>query len=246
MARGRSSRRELEFAEAERLLLEAPELELLGLLRNSSNYTFLARLPEPDLLAVYKPKSGESPLWDYPGGTLYRREVAAYRLARFLGWPSVPPTVVRSEGPQGVGALQLFIESQDAVYFASRDRLPEELLPVAVFDFVANNGDRKAGHHLRDGTGRLWVIDHGLTFHIEPKLRTVIWGFAGRPLSDELRPDLQRAAESLAGGELRDALEDLVRRPERDMLARRLELALTPGWRLPSPTSSWSVPWPPV
>ena len=247
MARGRSSDPPLEVADAERLLVEAPDLELLGLLRNSTNYTFLARLPDADLFAVYKPATGESPLWDYPPGTLYRREVAAYRLARFLGWPSIPPTVIRSQGPHGVGALQLFVDSAEGVYFETRDNRPQELLPVAVFDFVANNGDRKAGHHLRDSSDRLWVIDHGLTFHVDPKLRTVIWGFAGRPLPSELRAGLERAAGELAsGGSLRAELEDMLRRRERERLARRLELALAPGWRLPAPTSSWSVPWPPV
>ena len=247
MARGRSSDPLIEFPDAERLLLDAPDLELLGLLRNSSNYTFLARLAGADLLAVYKPAAGESPLWDYPDGTLYRREVAAYRLARFLGWPSIPPTVVRAAGPHGVGALQLFIHSGDGVYFETRANRPLELLPVAVFDFIANNGDRKAGHHLRDAADRLWVIDHGLTFHVEPKLRTVIWEFAGRPLPGDLRAGLEGAAAALDGaGALRAELDELIRRREREMLIRRLEMALAPGWSLPSPTSSWSVPWPPV
>ena len=235
----------LSFEEAEALLLGAPSIEVLGLLPNSTNYTYLARAGET--LAVYKPAQGESPLWDFPSGTLHRREVAAYRLARFLGWPLIPPTVTRREAPMGPGSLQLFIPSESGrVFFELRESRLSELLPVALFDVVTNNADRKAGHHLVDAEGRLWVIDHGLTFHAEPKLRTIVWDFAGQPLPKPLRPDLERALSALQGGRLAADLAGLISRVESQLLERRLRGVLARGWRFPSPTSAWSVPWPPV
>src|SRR6266699_4338250 len=144
----------------ERLLATLPEVELLGVLRGASNYTFLARLrphEKDGLLAVYKPERGESPLWDFPSGTLYRREVAAYELSKVLGWPRIPPTVVRRDGPHGVGAVQLLFDADDEV----------------------------------------WVIDHGLTFHTDQKLRTVIWDFAGQPLPTDLCGDVERGLVQL-------------------------------------------------
>lgn len=237
------------LAEAEDRLRALPELELLGLMRHSSNYTFLARLgPEPPLLAVYKPARGESPLWDFPEGTLYRRETAAYLLARALGWPNVPPTVVRSEAPHGVGALQLFIDADPARHFLENDSAPASTWErVALFDVLVNNADRKSGHCLAARDGRVWVIDHGLTFHTELKLRTVIWNFAGQALPGVLRPDLERTrAELEVARPLGAALDALLSRSEMRALRRRLEAILAPGWSFPHPTSAWSVPWPPV
>ncbi len=234
---------------AEQRLRELPEVAVLGLLRRSSNYTFLARLSGhgEEMLAVYKPAEGESPLWDFPEGTLYRREVAAYSLACFLGWPRIPPTVVRERAPHGVGAMQLFIEAQPDRHYLNPGGLPApRWLEVAVFDVLSNNADRKSGHCLVDADEQLWVIDHGLTFHTEPKLRTVIWDFSGQRLPRRLRDDLARAADSLAGGELAGRLADLLARSELAMLRRRLGAMLSPGWLLPSPTSAWSVPWPPI
>ena len=245
-----SERPQLSFEDAEQALLTAPEVELLGLLPHSSNYTFLARLElaggGAETLAVYKPEQGESPLWDFPSG-LHRREVAAYRLARYLGWPLIPPTVTREQAPHGVGSLQLFIEAESrSAFFDIRDDSPEELLPVALFDVLTNNADRKAGHHLRDGSGRLWVIDHGLTFHADQKLRTIIWDFAGEPLPRAFRPDLERAAAALRAGELRAGFRGLVSARELQLLGRRVDGVLDPAWRFPEPSSAWSVPWPPV
>jgi uncharacterized repeat protein (TIGR03843 family) len=233
-----------EFERAERALLDAPEIELLGLMRRSSNYTFLARLCGPDefqTLAVYKPQQGESPLWDFPDGSLYRREVAAYRLSRLLGWPDIPATVARDEAPHGVGALQIFIDAQPGRhYLQGNDRPPELWQRVALFDVLANNADRKSGHCLFDADGRVWVVDHGLTFHVEEKLRTVIWDFAGRPLPPDLRPDLERVL-----GEL-EPLAELLSRAELRRLRARFQALLEPDWRFPTPASGWSVPWPPV
>jgi hypothetical protein len=246
MARAPSSD---DFAGGEALLRELPEVELLGVLRNSSNYTFLARLRpcgEDGLLAVYKPSRGESPLWDFPTGTLYRREVAAYRLSRALGWPRIPPTVVRDAAPHGVGAMQLFIEADRRRHYLESGGEPaDEFRRVALFDVLTNNADRKSGHCLFDECDRTWFIDHGLTFHAEPKLRTVIWDFSGEPLPRELRADLERTAGELSAG-LGDELRALLSRQEVGVLRRRLDAILRPGWTFPSPTSGWSVPWPPV
>jgi uncharacterized repeat protein (TIGR03843 family) len=142
---------------------------------DSSNYVFLAHLEHPERgagLAIYKPARGERPLSDFPHGTLHRREVAAYELARLLGWDLVPPTV-EFDGPHGEGSLQLYITHDPAEhYFVLRDdeALTEQLVRLAVFDLLANNADRKGGHILCDGTRRLWAIDNGLCFHIEEKL----------------------------------------------------------------------------
>lgn len=232
------------FEALEKALLEASEVELLGLMRRSSNYTFLAKLCGPggsEMLAVYKPARGEAPLWDFRDGSLYRREVAAYQLSRILGWPRIPATVVREEAPHGVGALQAFVESQRGRHYLHENGQPDEVWrQVAVFDFIANNADRKSGHILVDPDGLSWVVDHGLTFHVEPKLRTVIWDFAGEPLPEADQPDLRRALEE-AG-----SLSDLLTRSELAALRRRIQAALDPQWRFPSPTSGWSVPWPPV
>jgi hypothetical protein len=230
-----------------------PEIELKGLFRRSSNYTFLTELrgrtgsEEWTLLAVYKPAQGESPLWDFPAGSLYRREVAAYLLAKFLGWPLIPPTVVRETAPHGVGALQLFVKAEPKDhYLVSQGQPGQTWLQVALFDVIANNADRKSGHCLTDAERRVWMIDHGLTFHVDPKLRTVIWDFAGQALPPPLRRDLERAATSLESGELRLMLSELLSRRELSMLRRRAAAAAAPGWEMPHPTSAWSVPWPPV
>jgi hypothetical protein len=237
----------------EQALVRLPCIELEGLFRRSSNYTFLVRLREtggegePGMLAVYKPAQGESPLWDFPSGTLYRREVAAYLLASFLGWPRVPPTVVREDAPHGVGALQMSLEADPTShYLSSQTRPTETWLPVALFDVVTNNADRKSGHCLTDPQGRIWVIDHGLTFHVEPKLRTVIWDFAGRRPTQRLKQDLERAATSLAAGELAASMGELLAKRELAALRRRVGAVLRPGYELPYPDSAWSVPWPPV
>lgn len=235
----------------EEALRRLPVVELKGLFRRSSNYTFLVELcaegAERPLLAVYKPAQGESPLWDFPPGTLYRREVAAYLVAKHLGWPRIPPTVVREEAPHGVGALQMYVEARpDRHYLVSHAEPADTWIEIAVFDVLANNADRKSGHCLTDARGQVWVIDHGLTFHHDPKLRTVIWDFAGSPVPPRLRRDLELAAAALDDGHLGMRLGELLSRKEVTVLRRRLGAMLEPGWELPQPTSAWSVPWPPV
>jgi len=224
-------------------------MELLGILRGASNYTFLARLephPPSGLNVVYKPARGESPLWDFPSGTLYRREVAAYELSKVLGWPQIPPTVVRRDAPHGVGAVQLFIESDRRHFLGEQGSHRETWIRVALFDVITNNADRKSGHCLFDADDQVWVIDHGLTFHTDHKLRTVIWDFAGQPLPTDLCGDVERALVQLERGSLGPLLQGLLSPAEQRTLKRRLRSVLAPDWRFPDPTSAWSLPWPPV
>jgi hypothetical protein len=244
--------RSFDAEAVEEALRRLPTIELKGLFRRSSNYTFLVELcdeqgTDAPMLAVYKPAEGESPLWDFPTGSLYRREVAAYLVAKHLGWPRIPPTVIRAEAPHGVGALQMYVVAQpDQHYLAWGGQLAETWIEVALFDVLTNNADRKSGHCLTDDGGQVWVIDHGLTFHVDPKLRTVIWEFAGQAVPPRLRADLRRLADSLASGEAGAWLGELISRRELNVLRRRLSAMLQPGWQLPHPTSAWSVPWPPV
>jgi hypothetical protein len=161
-----------------------------------SNYTFAVGLghdDEPQHIGIYKPMAGERPLWDFPGGTLYLREYAAYLLSRWLGWHLVPPTVLR-DGPHGPGSLQLYVEpsSEELDERTFWGRATPELERMVAFDHLANNADRKIGHCLLDTQGRIWGIDHGLTFNVDPKLRTVLWQFSGEPISDDILADLAR------------------------------------------------------
>jgi hypothetical protein len=251
MARGRSSDRtgRAPLERTERLLAELPDLEVLGLLHGSSNYTFLARLephPPAGLLAVYKPARGESPLWDFEAGTLYQREVAAYELSKVLGWPRIPPTVVRPQGPHGVGAVQLFIEADRRHFLEEQSTRRKTWAQVALFDVLVNNADRKSGHCLFDAKDEVWMIDHGLTFHVDQKLRTVIWDFSGDPLPQALCGDVERALVDVEKGRLAETLGGLLSPAEVRVLKRRLRGVLDASWRFPEPSSAWSVPWPPI
>jgi hypothetical protein len=233
----------------ERELRALPEFKVLGLLHGASNYTFLARLGprgEEGLRAVYKPARGESPLWDFEAGTLYKREVAAYELSKALGWPRIPPTVVRRRAPHGVGAVQLFIDADGRHFLGETRRRTDTWMRVALFDVITNNADRKSGHCLFDSHDNVWVIDHGLTFHVDNKLRTVIWDFAGRPLPPDLCGGVEHALLELEGGALGPTLAALIAPEEITVLRRRLRGVLDPRWRFPEPSSAWSIPWPPV
>ena len=164
-------------------LLARGDIAVKGRLPWASNATFLVEVTRgrAATLGVYKPRRGERPLWDFPRG-LDRREVAAYRLSETLGFGLVPPTLAR-EGPYGPGSIQLFVDAEfEEHYFTLRER-PEHraaLARLCAFDLVANNADRKSGHCLLGRDGRLYAIDNGLCFHVEPKLRTVVWDFVGR------------------------------------------------------------------
>ena len=228
-------------------LLERGRLEVVGLLPRASNYTFLAEVSDGDrsVRVVYKPREGEIPLWDFPEGTLCQREVAAFRLADALGWPNVPPTLLR-DGPHGEGSVQLFVDHDPAQhYFRLREGRADELRAVAAFDVLAGNGDRKAGHCLEGTDGRLWVVDHGLCFSEHPLLRTVIWEFAGEQIPAPLLARIERIEADLRSGTLRDRLRGLLSDAEIDRTADRAAELVATG-RYPQPGPGRSEPWPPV
>ena len=231
-------------------LLEQGSLEIEGLMPDSSNYTFLVRVADDELsgLAIYKPRRGERPLWDFPRGTLCQREAAAYQLSASLGWEIVPPTVLR-EGPEyGIGSVQLFINADPQEhYFTLRGSYDEAFKRIAAFDIIANNADRKGGHILKDPQERIWGIDHGITFHVEPKLRTVIWEYAGEPIPAPLVEDIARIGQQLEQPDdpLTVSLSRLLSRVEVDALRRRVERVQRRA-RYPEPTGGRSMPWPPI
>ncbi|MBI4201547.1 MAG: SCO1664 family protein [Chloroflexi bacterium] len=211
-----------------------------------SNYTYFACVGSgvSQVRVVYKPCKGEAPLWDFPGGTLYLREYLAYRLSEALGWGLVPYTIVR-DGPFGVGSVQMLVDAHpQANYFTMRESHREALQRLCAYDVIANNADRKASHCLLGPEGRLWAIDHGITFHWEYKLRTVIWDFAGEAVPHDIVRDMARLAERLASsGSFRDEVAGLLSRQEVDAFRRRLEgLVEHPVFPYPGPRRS--VPWP--
>lgn len=179
---------------ADRLfLLEHGEIEIEGRMPWSSNATLLCTLTLDDRFgrAIYKPRRGERPLWDFPGG-LDKREVAAYRVSDDLGWNLVPETILR-DGPLGIGSLQWFIDADFSEHYFTLledETTHDQLKTMCAFDFVVNNTDRKGGHCLVDSDRNVWGIDNGLSFHREFKLRTVIWDFQGEPIPSRLSEDL--------------------------------------------------------
>ena len=204
-----------------------------------SNNTFVVRVDAGSggyVRAIYKPRDGESPLPDFPMGTLYKREHAAYLLSRALGWPRVPLTVIR-DGPYGVGSVQLFIEADLRIsYFELIEKHADEMLRFAVFDVIANNADRKGGHCLLDRNGRIWSIDHGLTFHPVFKMRTVMLELWGVPIPDSLLRDIEALPQRLkSDSELADNMEALDKRIEillRDPQIPRLDPRVNVPWPL--------------
>jgi uncharacterized repeat protein (TIGR03843 family) len=251
------------------------EIELEGRLRDASNTTLRAfvTLENVSVRCVYKPMSGERPLWDFPDGTLAGREVAAYEVSEATGWDLVPPTVMR-DGPLGLGACQLWVdevtdETATRVGFVRADALPQGwhtiagtqdddgeayllahaddpvLARMALFDVVVNNADRKGGHVLSGQDGALRGIDHGVCFHVDDKLRTVLWGWIGQPVPD---------ADMAALAELRQALDgalglrlcDLLAADEIQATTTRVDRLLAAGvFPAPRPGRP-AVPWPPV
>ena len=194
-----------------RQLLRDAELELVGRMPWSSNGTFLASVGDDrgELLAIYKPRQGERPLWDFRTGTLCQREVAAYRVSEAFGWEIVPDTVLR-DGPLGVGSVQRFVDHDpEEHYFTLLETHAPELRRFGVLDIVINNTDRKGGHCLLGEDGHVWGIDHGVTFHEHWKLRTVIWDFAGDKLTSVERDGLECVVRALDGA-LGDELADLL------------------------------------
>ncbi|MBN1889936.1 MAG: SCO1664 family protein [Thermoflexales bacterium] len=225
-------------------LLAEGEIELQGLFQWSSNYTFLVKISEGEMeaLAIYKPIKGERPLWDFPEGTLALREMAAYLVSEALGWQLVPPTILR-EGPHGVGAVQLYVDADpEQHYFTFGASHPGEAQRIALFDAVVNNADRKAGHCLIDAQAHIWAIDHGICFSAEPKLRSVIWDFAGLPIPAALMDELRSLKRRLAG-ELGRDLAQLLSQAEIRALKRRLKELIERG-TFPLPGPERYYPWP--
>lgn len=226
------------------------DLELLGLMPACSNYTFLARLgppavpPERDRLVVYKPRRGESPLWDFPPGSLCQREAAAYLVSHAGGFGIVPPTVLR-DGPAGWGSVQAFIEHDfELTAFDLFEDHEADLRRICLFDLVVNNADRKAGHVFPDASGHVWAIDHGICFHADAKLRTVLWDFAGTEIRPAEHACLERL-EAAHDGEMGAALADLLDAEETEALRARLRGALA-ARVFPMPGPGRYFPWPPI
>ena len=239
---------ELEpMTESEALaFLSTADLSGMKLIPWGSNYSFAVALEDDDgraQLGIYKPEAGEAPLYDFPNGTLYRREVASFVLSSLLGWSLVPPTVLR-EGPHGIGSLQLYIQpgeqddSWDPHAFWGANTL--EIERLVLFDHLSNNADRKLSHCLRDASGKVWGIDHGLTFNEMPKLRTVLWQFVGCAIREELVEDLV----SLRSDEERlcAAFEQLLLPGEVRALITRIDMLLTTG-RYPRLNPNRNVPY---
>ncbi|GGV42355.1 phosphatidylinositol kinase [Streptomyces griseoflavus] len=256
-------------------LLARGELTVRGRIREASNAALYCTVTHEgrEAACVYKPVAGERPLWDFPDGTLAGREVAAYEVSQATGWGLVPPTVLR-DGPYGQGMCQLWIETAPgaellalvdgeepgpgwkAIGFAEADEGrtallvhadDERLRRLAVLDAVINNADRKGGHLLPTAEGRLYGIDHGVTFNAEDKLRTLLWGWAGEPLTGEAVGVLEALRSALtAAGALTAALAPLITPAEIDATRARVESLLTTGVH-PLPGTEWpAIPWPPV
>lgn len=228
-------------------LMRGGTLEVQREIPWSSNYAFLATVRREDASAVvvYKPQQGETPLWDFPNGSLYKRELAAYLVSEALGWHLVPPTVAR-DGEFGEGMVQFFIEHDaNDHFFTFREPWNEQLTRIALFDIVVNNADRKGGHVLRDRDNRLWAIDHGVTFHEEYKLRTVIWDLAGEAIPRHYLDTLIAFQSALAPDTpLMQSLARLLSARELRALGRRVE-SLTARALFPLPRPGRPhVPWP--
>lgn len=256
-------------------LLARGELRVRGRIRDASNAALFCTVAHDgqEASCVYKPVAGERPLWDFPDGTLAEREVAAYEVSEATGWGLVPPTVLR-EGPYGEGMCQLWIETApDTELLALVDGEEpepgwkaiglaevgegrtallvhaddERLRRLAVLDAVINNADRKGGHLLPTADGRLYGIDHGVTFNAENKLRTLLWGWAGEPLTPEAVDVLKGLRDALGdGGALAGRLAALITAAELAATRARVEALLTSGTH-PEPSGEWpAIPWPPV
>jgi uncharacterized repeat protein (TIGR03843 family) len=230
--------------------LQTGQLDLQGQFVLGSNYTLLVTVitPPEQFVAVYKPERGERPLWDFPFGSLEKREVAAYFVSDALGWGLVPPVVYRQDGPMGPGSVQVYIEHDPNYHYFNFNKTDaNRLRPAAVFDLLINNADRKGGHFLIDESRHIWLIDHGLCFHQQDKLRTVVWDFAGEPIPTTLLADVERFLQKLAADEmLQHNLGNMLRPEEIRSLRQRGERLLkTKLFPLPDEQQR-QYPWPPV
>ncbi len=255
-------------------LLRSGRIELEGRLVDASNTTLRGRLTLDGVTArcVYKPVRGERPLWDFPDGTLAGREVSAYLISSATGWDLIPPTVLR-DGPLGPGSCQLWIDEPSSIEplvgFVPAASLPPgwfrtaaartddgttyalahaddaRLARLAVLDAVINNADRKGGHVLLGPDDRIYGVDHGVCFHVDDKLRTVLWGWLGRPLPADAVERLERLAGALTGP-LGVELSTHLTVAEVAAVSARIGRLLAAG-RFPSPSGDWpAVPWPPI
>lgn len=227
-------------------------MELQGQFMLGSNYTFLVKVRHNgrELPAVYKPSRGEQPLWDFPENTLARREVAAYLVSEALGFHFVPCTVLRDDvPPYGSGSLQQYIEyDPEYHYFTFREEDKARLPAVTVFDVLVNNADRKGSHVLVEtGTRKLWVIDHGLCFHEEEKLRTVIWDCAGQAIPASLLAGMAAVPSMLeAGAPLRLDLRPYLSAAEIEAMVTRAEELVRAGIFPSPPRHRRAFPYPPI
>jgi uncharacterized repeat protein (TIGR03843 family) len=227
--------------------LREGDLEMKGQFTLGSNYTFLVSLhyDGKELSAVYKPSRGEQPLWDFPENSLALREVAAYWVSEGLGWHFVPLTILREDGPLGPGSLQQYIEYDPEYHyfnFSKKDKL--KLKPVVVFDLLVNNADRKGSHvFFENDTHKIWLIDHGLCFHAEDKLRTVIWDFAGERIPEDLLQTLGRLSTEKA---LLGDLQNFLSPREISALKARAKALIASGVFPDPPPGRRSFPYPPV
>ncbi len=244
----------MERLENKKFIIQAllhGDLTMQGQFLHGSNYTYLGQVECDNqiLPAVYKPTQGEQPLWDFPSGTLSRREVAAFLVSEALAWELVPPTVYRREGPIGPGSVQFYIpHDPEYHYFNFRPEDLQRLRPVVLFDLIVNNADRKGGHILIDQTDHLWLIDHGVCFNVEEKLRTVVWDFAGEPIPEDLRRGMAGFTSKLnnPASRLSRLLRNLISRDEIRATNRRVRRLLTSGiFPEPAPNRR-PYPWPPV
>jgi hypothetical protein len=226
--------------------MQQAEIESCDWLMAGSNRVFVVKmvLNGQEVKSIYKPRKGEAPLWDFPDGTLYKREYAAFLVSLEMGWYFVPPTIIR-QGPYGIGSMQYRVEISKGTR-GSIDRIVDVsvLKKIVLFDYLVNNADRKISHLLKDTDDRLWIVDHGLTFNSVPKLRTVFWDYAGQKIPEEMVADVQTLRGKLKrGGDLRHKLIQLLDKEEIEALDFRVRQILEEA-AFPSPTSRWSVPYP--
>lgn len=231
-------------------ILQTGELEVEGQFMWGSNYTYLCNITGEGktIKGVYKPVQGERPLWDFPTETLAAREVAAFIISKAGGWDLVPPTAYRKDGPTGAGSVQMFIEHDpEHHYFKFSEEERQKLMPVALFDAVINNTDRKGGHILIDPDNHFWLIDHGICFHTQPKLRTVIWDFANKPIPDACCELINTLREKLLPDQpLYTELSAYLNQVEIIAMISRIDKLLKEGV-FPRPIDKrYSYPWPPV
>jgi hypothetical protein len=228
-------------------LLENGQIELDGLVPWGSNYTFLVQVvyKSNEVNAIYKPSHGERPLWDFASGTLSLRERAAFLVSEMLGWHFVPPTVLR-EGPHGFGSVQFFVDHDPKKHYLTlREEIRVQAQAFALFDILINNADRKSGHVIQDDNGQLWLIDHGVCFHSEYKLRSVIWDFSGDPIPKLLLDDLHIFHSTICSNDNQQWVElnELLSAREIAAFHARLEQLIQTG-NFPQPGPGRHYPWP--